>query len=1283
MFWCFNNPQRRKQPHSFTYFISLICIYLILKTISYIRDNPSILHRINVPSIGININPDTKLDIQLPLNEEIPLSGSKGGKGQDVPKMEIKSIEVGKPVVEITDTDYPYPASDNGRCSSSQSSTGTCSSCGTTATGATGTAQTRSQSSCNMPNNNNPPSASVSTCTNTNTNTNTDSCSGESSVSCKQKHDAKNIKGVSSSTIKSRTSSNPIDPTKLRSTVAKSYAEHILEDKYTNGIISQETKKSILDIIPENTPRYLLNWDEDDGGGVDRIKQEVDYYNKHDSKWNQRVILELLYHQIIGSKRDNFEDSDNNGGVISHPAFPMYLDFSRHFDLIHWTKDDLDVCQWEGIYCGDEHVQKDYNVVDLHSTEEELDHEVGKFVFETRVSDCWCLDNLTLDEWEWNDHDQNESDKHQSEECKCEEGYTSKTKPPIGAVTHIILEGHNLVGGTIPAELYHLPFLKELRIRGSTFIGKLPTEISLISSLHHIYLDDCDLAQGIPTELGLLNRTLETLVIQDGLLQGEIPDTITDLVHLARLDLNFNDLSGKFPSGLPSKMQKLEYLSFQGCDLSGTIPYDFPKLKEMRYLNVAKCKFFGTFPPDMGNMLKLKTLNFDFNEMESSIESISQLPNLVDVNFNKNFLEGTLPQSMVKLDSLKKLQLDNNYLTGTLPNDGWNNLEIISLKGNKLTGTVPSNIFNPSLVVLDISENNLTGKIPSEINVASKLNYLIISGNSLDDDFRRFRWIPNIDDVDKNSIQGDMEDSRCESIKNELYQDEYPVPYSCVDFIACSPGTFHENGNANYISGCIKCPSCFDSAEESKDSTCLMYGQESCIDSNINFILGDMDGDGSLSQREVLRLIYASTDGKSWGHQYHKWAQMDVDSCELTGINCKDGLVTKIDLRGATMCASPACIGLPDEIGELGNSLEVLDLSGSWTKNAALSIPATIGKLTNLKILNLSQNNLDGIPAEIRHLGESLQILNLSRCSLLYIPTSIWTLKKLEVLNLSVNKFGGHQLLPFPSDVGRLTNLEELVLSRSKIGGTIPSEIGNITNLKNLDCHGNSITGTIPSSFANLSILKRLDLYNNKLTGEIDALTTLHKLEIIGLKQNRFTGTIPSEISNLNKLSYFDLSRNQFRGTIPAELASLGSLLELYLGQNLVQPPIPQSLCDKVYTNDRQKNFKNSCDNILCPQSQFSENGYATIDSPCKPCVDGKTTLHLGQTSCIKMSQRQYLLMLRSLLLGENWDFDDILSSTENECDWEMVTCDESGEIVTLDLPLATMEFNEQMFHSI
>lgn len=68
------------------------------------------------------------------------------------------------------------------------------------------------------------------------------------------------------------------------------------------------------------------------------------------------------------------------------------------------------------------------------------------------------------------------------------------------------------------------------------------------------------------------------------------------------------------------------------------------------------------------------------------------------------------------------------------------------------------------------------------------------------------------------------------------------------DAVLCRPGTFNIHGHATLHSACRECPLYEDSP---------VLGRTTCP--GTEYVHGDLDGDGVLSEREILRMLYVGT----------------------------------------------------------------------------------------------------------------------------------------------------------------------------------------------------------------------------------------------------------------------------------------------------------------------------------------------------------------------------------------------------------------------------------------
>ena len=268
------------------------------------------------------------------------------------------------------------------------------------------------------------------------------------------------------------------------------------------------------------------------------------------------------------------------------------------------------------------------------------------------------------------------------------------------------------------------------------------------------------------------------------------------------------------------------------------------------------------------------------------------------------------------------------------------------------------------------------------------------------------------------------------------------------DAVLCGAGTFHPNGAASLFSGCKPCPV----QPEDDEIMSKVLGRTSC--KATTFLHGDLNGDGIVSEREVLRLLYTYTIGRHWGAQFESWGDLTVDKCDLNGVTCAEDFVAKIDLSDAALCSNGEgksgiaheCKGIPAEISLLSNLTVLFIRNRQYLRG---SLPTEIGSLRKLQFLDISNcPKLGGpLPSELGNLS-SLIALSLGGCRFnSTIPQELFRLSRLETLSLFSNSFTG----TIPSTIGHLTNVELFMLSRTHLTGEIPHQISKMTSLENIE----------------------------------------------------------------------------------------------------------------------------------------------------------------------------------------------------------------------------------------
>ncbi|KAG0528849.1 hypothetical protein BDA96_05G048000 [Sorghum bicolor] len=249
---------------------------------------------------------------------------------------------------------------------------------------------------------------------------------------------------------------------------------------------------------------------------------------------------------------------------------------------------------------------------------------------------------------------------------------------------------------------------------------------------------------------------------------------------------------------------------------------------------------------------------------------------------------------------------------------------------------------------------------------------------------------------------------------------------------------------------------------------------------------------------------------------------------------------------------------IPSTLANLTN-LNTLGLSDNHLSG---SIPEDLGRIQTLQLLELNSNNLNGtVPSSLGNLT-MLKILYLIENLYLYqnqhtglIPVELGMLTNLIELDLSKNHFTG----PVPPTAGNMTSLTFLAIWRTHVTGSIPNEIGNLVNLQLLDLSENQLSGPIPSSFGNLVSVNVMLLFTNTLSGPLPpALSNLTNLVDIELSENQLYGPLP-DFCQGRKLQTLQLSSNNLDGPIPKTLKDCNSLIFLSLGFNQIHGDITEA----------------------------------------------------------------------------------------------------------------------------
>ncbi|TFG11889.1 MAG: leucine-rich repeat domain-containing protein [Promethearchaeota archaeon] len=205
-----------------------------------------------------------------------------------------------------------------------------------------------------------------------------------------------------------------------------------------------------------------------------------------------------------------------------------------------------------------------------------------------------------------------------------------------------------------------------------------------------------------------------------------------------------------------------------------------------------------------------------------------------------------------------------------------------------------------------------------------------------------------------------------------------------------------------------------------------------------------------------------------------------------------------------------------------------------WTRNYLWPPGITIVDKRIID-LNLRGCNLNEIPDTIGRLTQ-LKKMNLSKNKLISLPSSMSNLKLLKELDLSHNQFN-----KFPSIISQLKYLEKLSLKINSIE-EVPDTVSEFSSLRLLDLRKNNLK-ILPKSLSNFKNLTYLGLSFNNLNSIPENIHKLESLEVLVCDYNNLKA-LPETIGDLMKLKVLDVDGNPLI-SLPKSILEINSLKNL------------------------------------------------------------------------------------------------------------------------------------------
>ncbi|KAG6652035.1 hypothetical protein CIPAW_06G155400 [Carya illinoinensis] len=448
--------------------------------------------------------------------------------------------------------------------------------------------------------------------------------------------------------------------------------------------------------------------------------------------------------------------------------------------------------------------------------------------------------------------------------------------------------------------------------------------------------------------------------------------------------------------------------------LKGKICESLADLDQLRFLNLSHNFLSGSLPGYLFRLQDLEIIDISFNDF---VDPINGGMCALSSSIRDNGFSGPLKNGIANLSNLEKLDISSNLFSGILPDafGSLTRLEQFSASSNQFSGRLPISVVNsPSLQMLILNNNSLTGPINLNCSAMKNLVSLGLGSNLFRGpipDGLSFRRRLTALNLANNNLKGEL------------------------------PKNFKNLGALAHLS-------------LSKNSL-----------ENISSTLRILQHCKNLSTLFLTK-------------NFHNEEMPDTGNLQFQ--NLKGLVLSNCQLRGSIPQWLRSC-----------TKLQLLDLA--WNHLGG-RIPSWFGKLESLFFLNLGNNFFNGeIPkslTEIQRLKSGDISLEEPFTSFQVYYTRVGGVRSFSykqisslrpTLDLSYNMLEG----PICPCFGDLKKLHVLFLAHNNLSGTIPSSLSAMTNLEVLDLSHNKLSGEIPLSLLEISFMSSFDISFNQLCGQI------------------------------------------------------------------------------------------------------------------------------------------------------------------------------------------------------
>uniref|UniRef100_A0A7N0SZX5 non-specific serine/threonine protein kinase n=1 Tax=Kalanchoe fedtschenkoi TaxID=63787 RepID=A0A7N0SZX5_KALFE len=250
--------------------------------------------------------------------------------------------------------------------------------------------------------------------------------------------------------------------------------------------------------------------------------------------------------------------------------------------------------------------------------------------------------------------------------------------------------------------------VNRIQIGHQSLSGALPpTSLQTLTQLERLELQWNNLTGPFPTLAGL--SSLQVVMISNNQLTSLPPDCFTGLTSLRSLDLDNNPFSAwQIPDALQDS-SSLQNFSANSANISGQLPGFFgpDAFPGLVTLHLAFNSLQGELPGSLsGSQIESFWVNGQravYNQLGGKIDVIANMTSLKELWLHSNGFSGPLPD-LSGLKVLESLNLRDNAFTGPVSLTALGALKVVNLSNNFFQGPMPE--FNSSVAVDSVADSN-------------------------------------------------------------------------------------------------------------------------------------------------------------------------------------------------------------------------------------------------------------------------------------------------------------------------------------------------------------------------------------------------------------------------------------------------------------------------------------------------------------------------------------------------------------------------------------------------